>query len=193
MVVSGMKKLLVAVSVLLIGVVAWWGAGLVARWTQPRAQASPPPPAIEFRGVDLVEFTEGTKLWDLRAERVHYDPDSQVANLDGITARFWKGGRLVSTAVSPTAVLDSRTRDLRMKGGIRVDSAIANTQVRADEVVWQAASQSLQASGDVTFQRGPSMLTGPELRADRSLMKVQMGSPVRARIALEPIMGAVKR
>lgn len=193
MVVSGMKKLLVAVCLLLVGVGAWWGSGLVTRWTQPRPQASAPPPAIAFRGVDLVEFSEGTKLWDLRAERVHYDPDSQVANLDGITARFWEGGRLVSTAVSPTAVLDSRTRDLRMRGGIRVDSAIANTQVRAEEVIWQAASQSLQAKGDVVFQRGPSRLEGPELWADRSLMKVRMGSPVRARIALEPIVGAVNR
>lgn len=184
-----MKKLLLAASLVLIGLGAWWGVGLVTRWRQPRAQDTPPPPAIEFRGVDLVEFSEGAKLWDLTADEVHYDPDSQVANLKGIQARFWEGGRVVSTAVSPTAVLDSRTRDLRMGGGIRVDSALANTQVRADQVVWQAASQSLHASGSVTFQRGPSRLMGPALWANRSLMKVRMGSPVRAQIGLEPILG----
>lgn len=191
--VLDVKKLLLAASLVSVGLGAWWGSDLVARWRQPRVEPTQAPPAIEFSGVDLVEFSAGTKLWDLKAEAVHYDPDGQVANLTGIQARFWEDGRVVSTAVSPTAVLDSRTRDLRMGGGIRVDSAIANTQVRADEVVWQAASQSLQAKGDVTFQRGPSRLEGPALWADRSLMKVRMGSPVRARIALEPIVGAVTR
>ncbi|HEY9854175.1 MAG TPA: LPS export ABC transporter periplasmic protein LptC [Stenomitos sp.] len=189
MVVDGMKKLLLAACILAIGLAAWWGAGLVTRWSRPRPQDAPPPPAIEFRGVDLVEFSEGAKVWDLNAESVHYDPDSKVANLKGIQAHFWEGGRVVSTAVSPTAVLDSRTHDLRMGGGIRVDSALANTQVRADQVIWRAASQSLQASGSVTFQRGPSRLMGPTLWADRSLMKVRMGSPVRALIGLEPIVG----
>lgn len=193
MVINGMKKLLMATSLLLIGMGGWWGAGVVTSWTRPRPQPTVAPPAIEFSGVDLVEFDAGSKLWDLKAVSVHYDPDLQVANLSGIEARFWEGGRVVSTAVSPTAVLDSRTRDLRMGGGIRVDSAIANTQVRADEVIWQAASQSLHAKGDVTFQRGPSRLEGPALFADRSLMKVRMGSPVRARIALEPLVGALKR
>lgn len=193
MVVDGMKKLLMAASVGVIGFGAWWGAGLVTRWTQPRAQDTPPPPAIEFRGVDLVEFSEGAKLWDLTAESVHYDPDSQVANLNGIEAHFWEGGRIVSTAVSPTAILESRTRDLKMVGGIRVESALANTQVRADQMIWQAASQSLHASGSVTFQRGPSRLMGPALWADRSLMKVRMGSPVRAQIGLEQSLGTVER
>lgn len=184
-----MKKVLVAAAAVALGLGAWWGAGLVTRWTQPRAQQTPPPPALTFRGVDLVEFSAGSKLWDLQAVDVHYDPDSQVANLSGIQARFWEGGRVVSTAVSPRAVLDSRTRDLVMSGGIQVDSALANTQVRADEVVWQAASQVLHAKGSVTFQRGPSRLTGPALWADRSLMRVRMGSPVRARIGLEPTLG----
>lgn len=193
MVVDGMKKLLLAASALLVGLCAWWGGGLIARWAMPRAQDTPPPPVIEFNGVDLTEYSGGSKLWDLKAEAVHYDPDTQVASLKGILARFWEGGRIVSTAVSPTAVLDSRTRDLRMGGGIRVESTLANTQVRADEVLWQAASQSLQASGSVTFQRGASRLMGPALWADRSLMKVRMGSPVRALIGLEPILGTVVR
>lgn len=186
---EALKKLLMAAGVVAIGLGVWWGAGLVARWTQPRAQEVQAPPALEFRGVDLVEFSAGAKVWDLKAVDVHYDPDSQVANLNGIQARFWEGGRVVSTAESPRAVLDSRTRNLVMSGGIRVDSALANTQVRADEVVWQSASQSLHASGSVTFQRGPSQLTGPALWANRSLMKVRMGSPVRARIGLEPLLG----
>lgn len=193
MVVDGMKKLLFIAGLLVVGGGAWWGAGVVVRWSQPRAVDTPPPPAIEFRGVDLVEYAEGSKVWDLTAEAVHYDPEGQLANLTGIRAHFWEGGRVVSTAVSPRAVLDSRSRDLRMRGGIRVDSALANTQVRADEVLWQAASQSLRASGDVTFQRGPSRLAAPALWADRSLMRVRMGSPVTARIGLEPTMETVER
>lgn len=182
-----MKKLLLLPGALALALGIWWGAGLVVKWTHPRPvpSAPPPGPAFTFSGVDLVEFAEGAKLWDLVADSVVYDADHQVANLKGIRARFWEKGRVVSTATSPEAVLDTGTRDLRMKGGIQVGATRTDTAVRADEIVWQAASQSLHASGNVVFSRGFSRLSGPELWGDRSLEQVRMGAPVRATIQVE--------
>ncbi|MNL53590.1 hypothetical protein D3C87_1768520 [compost metagenome] len=114
-----------------------------------------------------------------------YDSEHQVANLRGIRARFWEGGQVVSTATSPEAVFDTGSRDLRLKGGIQVGATRSDTAVRADEISWQAASQSLHAKGDVVFSRGVSRLSGPELWGDRSLEQVRMGAPVRATIQVE--------
>lgn len=182
-----MKKLLIIPGALALALGAWWGSQLVEQWTQPRPvpSATPAGPAFNFAGVDLVEFSEGAKLWDLKADQVVYDTDHQVANLRGIRARFWEGGKVVSTADSPEAVFDTATRDLRMKGGIQVGATRSDTAVRADEVVWQAASQSLHAKGNVKFRRGVSRLEGPELWGDRSLEQVRMGAPVRATLQVE--------
>ncbi|MBO9539868.1 LPS export ABC transporter periplasmic protein LptC [bacterium] len=182
-----MKKLLILPGALAVALGSWWGTQFVAQWTQPRPipSATPAGPAFTFAQVDLVEFGEGAKLWDLKADAVVYDSEHHVANLSGIHARFWEGGRVVSTADAPEAVFDTDTRDLRMKGGIQVEAARSDTAVRADEVVWQAASQSLHAKGDVKFSRGVSRLEGPELWANRSLEQVRMGAPVRAIVQVE--------
>jgi LPS export ABC transporter protein LptC len=182
-----MKKLLILPGAIALALGVWWGSQLVVKWTQPRPVPSVTPagPAITLSKVDLVEFSGGAKLWDLQADAVVYDADRQVANLSGIRARFWEGGHVVSTATSPEAVLDTGTRDLRLKGGIRVEAARSDTAVRADEIVWQAASQSLHAKGDVLFSRGISRLSGPELWGDRSLEQVRMGAPVRVTIPVE--------
>lgn len=183
-----MKKRLIGLGAIVVFVLGiGWVAPLVTRWTHPMPQGSPSsaPPALTFKGVDLVEYAAGAKLWDLNADHVEYDPDHEVSHLSGIRARFYEQGRVVSTATSPVAVFRSGSRDLRMRGGIEVDSQVANTHVTADEVVWQSRTQQLHASGSVMFQRGPSRVAGPELWGSRSLEQVRMGSPVTARLRLE--------
>jgi LPS export ABC transporter protein LptC len=179
-----MKRLLIGASVVGLGLGAGWWLTHLERAARTTAHATSSPPAIGLRGVDLIEYGAGSKLWDLKASEVSYDPDGRVATLHDIRARFWEQGRVVSTAQSPLAVFDTRGRDLRMQGGIRVDSTVEDGHIAAREVVWSAASQSLHASGDVQFQRGPSWVRAPELWGNRSLRRVRLGSPTQARIRL---------
>ena len=182
-----MRKHLIGLLVVLLGSGMGW-----AVFRLEHLPASPPPttpatspPAVEFQGVNLIEFANGAKLWDLDAQHVQYDSDHQVADLEKIRARFWEHGRVVSTAQAPEATLETSTRNLLMKGGISVVSQDANTHLSARQVEWIAASQSLHASGDVTFQRGPSRLTGPELWGDRSLERIRMGKDIQAHVLLD--------
>lgn len=158
------------------------------RWSQagPRPAPSPTaPPGTVFRQMHLVEYAGGARLWDLDAQHVHFDGDAQRAVLQGIQARFWDHGRVVSRARAPRALLDTHSRDLRLVGGIHVGAEGQDSRVEAESVVWSAASHSLHAQGAVMFQQGPSMVRAPELWADPSLRKVLLGPAVRLRILIE--------
>lgn len=182
-----MQKILIGCLVTMMGLGMGWGISLIER--QPHGKRAIAPsdtsPAIEFRGVNLSEFSGGAKQWDLKAREVRYDVDRKQAFLEQIEARFWENGQVVSTARSPMAALETGSRNLVLKGGIQVISSDADTRLSAQEVEWVAASESLHASGDVAFQRGPSRLAGPQLWADRSLRRVKMGSLIQARVQMD--------
>ncbi|MNK55104.1 Lipopolysaccharide-assembly, LptC-related [compost metagenome] len=161
-----------------------WGLFQLMR---PRSLPEPPPPrpAVQLETVELVEYDGGQKLWELFAENVVYDRDRQLAELEELEVRFWEDGQVVSIARSPRAILETAARNIRMQGGIRVTSTQATTSVEAREVEWQAGTQELHAIGDVVFRRGPSTVEGPELWANRSLMRARVGSPVKARVVVD--------
>ncbi len=163
------------------------GAWGLFQLMQPRTAPVPlpPRPAVQLQTVEIVEFDEGRKLWELLARNVVYDRDHQLAELEDLEVRFWERGRVVSVARSPRAVLETEVRNIRMKDGVRVTSTQSTTSVEAREVEWQAGSQQLHATGDVVFRRGGSTMEGPELWADRSLMRARVGSPVRARVVVD--------
>lgn len=182
-----MKRILIGGLVMAMGLGMGWAISSLER-QQLGKRAIPPTdaaPAIEFRGVNLSEFAGGSKQWDLTARNVRYDLDSKQAFLEQIEARFWENGKVVSTARSPRAALETGSRNLVLQGGIQVVSSDADTRLSAQEVQWVAASESLHASGDVRFQRGPSALAGPQLWADRSLRRVKMGSLIQARVQMD--------
>lgn len=177
------NSLIVAASgLVLIG--GGWG---LVQLMQPRPLPAPPPPrpAVELATVDLVEYDGGQKLWELAAASVVYDRDNRLAHLQDLEVRFWEGDQVVSIARSPRAVLETEARNIRMQGGIRVTSTQATTSVEAREVEWQAGTQELHAVGDVVFRRGRSTVEGPELWASRSLARVRVGSPVKARVVVD--------
>lgn len=180
-------RLRIAFLVAATGLVITGGAWGLVRLMQPRPAPEPPPtlPAAELETVTIVEFDGGQKLWELMAEKVVYDRDRQLAELADLEVRFWENGRVVSIAHSPRAVLETEARNIRMQGGIRVVSTQTTTSVEAQEVQWQAGTQELHAIGDVVFRRGPSTMEGPEMQANRSLMRARVGSPVRARVVVE--------
>lgn len=169
------------------GLAIFGGAWGLVQLMQPRPAAEPPPPrpAVQLETVEIVEYEGGQKLWELLARNVVYDRDRKLAELEELEVRFWERGQVVSIARSPRAVLETEARNIRMQGGIRVTSTQATTSVEAREVEWQAGTQELHAIGDVVFRRGLSTMEGPELWASRSLMRVQVGSPVKARVVVD--------
>lgn len=146
----------------------------------PRPAPTPTsPPGIVFRQMHLVEYAAGSRIWDLDATHVQYDGDGQRAVLRDIQARFYDRGKLVSRASAPEALLDTRSRDLSLVGGIQVTSADAATLVRADQVGWSAGSHALHARGAVAFRQGPTAVEAAELWADTGLRQVRLGPRVR--------------
>jgi LPS export ABC transporter protein LptC len=170
-----------------------WGAIALALAGCPRGEKAPeavatvrPSPGIELEGAQLTETREGEKIWDLKARHVAYRTEGGVAELTGVTTRFFEDGKLVSTGKAPRATFYSGDRRLRLEAGIAVEAEGGQAGFSAGMVTVMPDSGQLEATGHVTFRRGANTLSAERLSADRALKRVTLGDGVHGRFTTAP-------
>jgi LPS export ABC transporter protein LptC len=173
-----------------VGLAAIAVAGCAGEREAPRAGASAPAsPHMALLRPEFGEQDAGKPVWKAKADRAVYRPDAKVADLTGVDARFFEDGRAVTRGRAPTAVWRQAERDLRLAGGVTLESLGTKAGVGAREARWDPASGRLLATGGVKFWQGANRLQAADLRADRALRRVELRGGVHGQFALGPGTG----
>ena len=152
---------------------------------RPEAPPDPSLPAgTVLRDVEVVEFSDGRKLWDLKASHVHIAPGTVAASVVETEARFWSHKRPVSRLKAPEAMFESTSGTLVLKGKVLGESLERPLRVTAGEVVCRPGDGTMTALGGVSLERNRDHLVAPTMKADLTLRRVTLGSPVHARLVL---------
>jgi len=166
--------------VLLIAVLVFL-AGLAFRQERGASGAGPSPPAqtapeVTLRQIHMIETREGTKLWELRADR------AEVHEREAYTVLFRERrpvevtlyssqGRLTCTA--NRATVDLQTKDVRLEGGV-IARSDQGTELQTEELRWLAASRRVQTDRPVMVSRGSLVTRGRGLEAETDLEQVRI-------------------
>jgi LPS export ABC transporter protein LptC len=156
-------------------------AGLALRPERGVSGASPSPPAqtapeVTLHQIHLTETREGARLWELWADR------AEMHERDGYTILFREHrpvevtlysshGQLTCTA--ERAWVDLKTKDVRLEGGV-VARSDQGTELRTEELRWQAASRRVQTDRPVLVSRGGLLSRGRGLEAETDLEQVRI-------------------
>lgn len=164
-----------------------WAAGCAGAGERevPRSAASGP--ASPLVSLDRAEFGEqegGKPVWKATATRAAFRPDEKVVDLVEVEARFFEDGRAATRGRAPQAVWRQAAHDLSLAGGVTLEALEDKAGVAAHAARWDPATGRLLATGDVRFWQGANRLTAPQLRADRTLRRVELAGGVHGVFAL---------
>ena len=157
---------------------------------EPAKSGRLPEPGLQLERAEFSEASRGGQLWRVQARRATYRARGGVAVLEGIQATFFEAGRPVTRGGAPQATFDQPRHDLRLAGGLRLETLDGKAGVQAEEARWDPASGRLDTGGGVAFWQGPNRLTANRLWADRSLRRVELRGRVRGALRLGPREGA---
>jgi len=175
------------------------GTSQVGVRTVSGAEASMPAPRpaeVTLRQVHLIETRDGSRLWELWADRAEVHEREGYAVLSRITrpveVTLYSGeGQLRCTA--NRATVDLATKNVRLEGEVfgRSDQGV---EIRTESVRWLAASRRLQTDQPVTVSRGGMVSRGRGLEADTDLEQVRIFQNITSQLrpAATPVAPAVR-
>jgi hypothetical protein len=146
------------------------------------AKAEPPAPSkspstgkinAKFEKARLIwDDEKGRRVWDAEFEEataLQSDRNASVT-LTGVKAGLYRDGKTASILIAPTVIADSRTREIRASGGVKIKSTGNGTSVSVDQLVWKSRDGRIIGSGGVNMVRDNVSIEANTLVADTSLM-----------------------
>lgn len=130
-----------------------------------------------FRGAEIAWDDEnGHPIWraQFKQATASQTGEGAVVEITGVEASLYREGKLASKLVAPRVVADSRTREVRATGGVKVVSALHKSSASADRLVWKPRQDKLIASGGVRMQRDNLTISASTLEGDTALGKVRL-------------------
>ena len=144
------KKILIGVVLVLLAAMCIWTVQSVP----DRVKDAPPleKRVMTYNGNTIVEEKDGRKLWEMTAESMEVDIDTQDAVIDNLDAKFYtEDGRTIHLT-APKANYKAKEKFLTAEGGIKGDST-DGAHMQCDTAEWRAAEEKIALIGNAELQR----------------------------------------
>ena len=155
---KNVKRLLMALAVMFVGLIVW-----VVKTTPdgppPSSDKVAPPMTMEYEGNELSEEINGVRIWDLTADRMVVDANTQNADLEKLVGHFYQtDGRTIEFRAEH-GVYDYSTHDIHVEGNITVETS-DGARLLSGKLDWINADGMLVATEDVKISRDDVKATG---------------------------------
>jgi LPS export ABC transporter protein LptC/lipopolysaccharide transport protein LptA len=101
-----------------------------------------------MEGVHYVESRSGARDWEMFAKSAEGSESTGDWRLNEVKVQFYNSEKIEFTVSGKTGVIDSKTRDLRIGGGVKLESK-NGYRFQTDSVEYNAKSRLIQSPNDV--------------------------------------------
>lgn len=113
-------------------------------------------------------------VYSLKASSVTYLPNRQEGTFSDNHLVFYKGTAERLTVTAPSAVLNLKTYDVVLRGGVKADNANGD-QLSADQIAYDGKAHQLVATGNVVaVDAAGTKITGDRAVADLDLQQIKI-------------------
>ena len=153
---------------LFVGLVAW--VVLTTPDGPPQVDRVAPPATMEYEGNELIEEVNGVRLWDLTADKMVVDANSQSADLEKMVGHFYQAdGRSIEFRAD-RGVYHYDTHDINIEGNITVETS-DGAKLTSERLDWINAEGLLAATDNVVITRDDIRATGDRAESTDGLKK----------------------
>lgn len=154
------KILFGAIGLILLSLVIW----AVGSVPKPPAEKEAAPRIMKYENNVLSEEQDGRKIWEITAEKINVDADTQNVDMENITGAFYQEDGKTATLTAPHGYYESQSRNIKLDGGIEVETS-DGAKLSSAELDWLAADSILAAEGEAKIKTQDMEATGAKIES----------------------------
>lgn len=140
---------------------------------------------VVVHGVELVEYVHERTLWNLWADEASVYSATKTTHLRTIAADFYDEDGVKSLHLtSDSGVKNDLTGTITASGNVEADALEAGAHLTTDELVYDAATQTISSDTHVELTRANMITAGHGLKTDVHLNRVRILRQVETRLAM---------
>ena len=122
------------------------------------------PRIMSYEGNNISAEKDGKKQWELHADKITMNVDTQDAEMENIEGKFYEDDGRTVMLVAKHGTYNQSTRDIAIDGDVKVtntDGAILTSQ----KLTWIAAKEMLVAEEDACVRKDDVMASGDRIES----------------------------
>ncbi len=149
------QKIIIAIVLAALVAMCYWTVSTIPE--QPTDTAPLDKRIMTYDGNTIVEEKDGKKLWEMTAETMEVDIDTQDAAITNMDAKFYAEDGRELHVKAPKASYKAGDKFLTVEGGLQGDST-DGLHVKSDGLEWNAKEEKMALVGNAELQRDSDAL-----------------------------------
>ena len=119
----------------------------------PPEERIDPPKTMEYEGNTITEEKKGVKLWELTSEKIVVEADSQDAEFEKVTGKFYREDGKILELTADKGKYNQKSRDVHVEGNVILTNQEDGSKLTSKNLDWLGGEEKLIAKEDVKISK----------------------------------------
>lgn len=143
-------KAAIAISVIILVCLIVWAVRSVPQ--PPDSESVQVNTVMKYDGNTIREEKDGKVIWELTADDISVDKNTQNAEMTNIKARYYgEDGKEVGLT-APHGLYENGNRNIKLDGGVKAETT-DGAKLSSKELIWDAKASKMIAKGEAKIER----------------------------------------
>ena len=166
------KKILLALLLVAVAGLVAWAVMTVPAPPQSQVETSDSK-VMTYDGNTISEEKDGRKIWELTADHIEVDVDTQNVKIEKVVGHFYRQeGRTVDVQAD-NGSYDNGTKDISIIGSVDITTS-DGAKLASDELKWTGKDSMLAAIGNANVSKDDMQANGNRIESTDGFNKIKI-------------------
>lgn len=165
------RVLLVLLFAAAAGVIAW--AVMTVPAPRQQEEQTSDSQVMTYDGNTISETKDGRKIWELTADHIEVDVNSQDARLENVVGHFYMADGRTVEVKADTGSYERAVGDINVKGNVAITTS-DGAKLASDELKWTGQESVLAAIGNATASKDDMKANGDRIESADGFNKIRI-------------------
>ncbi|TCS80477.1 LPS export ABC transporter periplasmic protein LptC [Pectinatus cerevisiiphilus] len=165
----------IAIYAFIIAVIAIcvWAVTTKPATQKKAADDTPKQQTMDYTGNTIVEERDGKKIWEISADSIVMDPQTQKAEMQNITGKYYDENGYTLTLTAAHGIYDDKAKNITMDTGVHVERDDGLT-FDSQSLSWDNDSQVFTGEGNVKIVKGDMQAEGNKIESSNAFSQFKL-------------------